>query len=62
MLTFFLLITRVYGYDANGVAQDACMIQVIDQVLGDFSILLGNQDNELSNAIAMYPNPARMRK
>tara|TARA_B110000259_G_scaffold61050_1_gene72098 strand:+ start:320 stop:1165 length:846 start_codon:yes stop_codon:yes gene_type:complete len=50
--------TRIYGYDANGVAQDACMIQVIDQVLGDFSILLGNQDNELSNAIALYPNPA----
>jgi uncharacterized surface protein with fasciclin (FAS1) repeats len=49
--------TRVYGYDENGVAQDNCMIQVIDQVLGDFSIL-GYQDNELSNAIVMYPNPA----
>lgn len=50
--------TRVYGYDENGVAQDNCMIQVIDQVLGDFSSL-GNQDNELSNAFALYPNPAR---
>jgi hypothetical protein len=49
--------TRVYGYDDNGVAQDNCMIQVVDQVLGDFSSL-GNQDNELSNAIALYPNPA----
>ena len=50
--------TRVYGYDENGVAQDNCMIQVIVQVLGDFSSL-GNQDNELSNAFALYPNPAR---
>jgi len=49
--------TRVYGYDDNGVAQDNCMIQVVDQVLGDFSSLW-NQDNELSNAIALYPNPA----
>ena len=49
--------TRVYGYDDNGVAQDNCMIQVVDQVLGDFSSL-GNQDNELSNAIALYPNQA----
>ena len=49
--------TRVYGYDENGVAQDNCMIQVIDQVLGDFSIL-GYQDNELNNAISLYPNPA----